>query len=104
MINVLNADPNKSKYTAELQALNKAIDKIKTDLDGDVTQLGITTKSEDKKYTSLLYLNMWIISKISNNDYYTSPNGGVFGGGDSDIETKWQKYLDSLTGGSPSDL
>ena len=104
MINILKADPNQSKYTAELQALNKAVDKIKNALNGDVTQLGIITKSEDKKYTSLFYLNMWIISKISNNDYYTSPNGGVFGGGDSDIENKWQNYLDNLTGGSLSDL
>jgi hypothetical protein len=99
MINVLNKDPKRSEYTKELQALNKAVDKIKTDLNGDITQLGINIIPGDEKYTNLLYLNYWIILKISDNDYYTSPNFP-----DSEIEDKWEAYLDSLTGGSPSDL
>jgi len=103
MINILNQDPKKSEYTKELQALNKAVDKIKTDLNGDITQLGINTTEVNGKFTTLIYLNIWIILKISDNDYYTSPNGGIFGS-DSDIENKWEAYLDGLTGGSPSDL
>ena len=99
LITTLNKDPNKSKYTNELQSLNKAIDIINDKLKGDVTGIGVIySKGDDGKYyVTEKAINYWISKELSN--VYESPNNS-----DNDMEKQWQTYLDSLFVGVGTDL
>jgi len=104
LIDILNADPNRSKYTAELQALNTARNAIKAEADSLNTgglQTTEGTKIDNKTkvlYTSEFNIDTWIAVRFTN--LYKSPNSfwevGVYAK-DSDIEKQWQQYLTSLT-------
>jgi len=90
--NILNKDPNKNNYTNESQKLNEAYDALKKEADSlDTNGLGQFDKGANgKSYTNEFYINAWISVRFTS--LYDSPNNT-----DSDIEKKWQQYLDSLT-------
>jgi hypothetical protein len=98
---ILNKDPKRSSYTGESQSLTNAYEALKKEADSlDTGGLQTTegTKIDNKTktlYTSEFNIDTWIVVRFNN--LYKSPNGGIFGGGDSGIEKQWQQYLTSLT-------